>query len=57
MVFVVRLEWRIQLVDDNLGYLFAAFTVTWLVIAGYMLYLGQQVRALREEIEAIDSGE
>lgn len=38
--------------DDNLGYLFAAFAVTWLAIAGYLLYLGQQVRQLRDEVEA-----
>ena len=36
--------------DDNLGYLFAAFGITWLAIAGYLLYLGQQVRALRDEV-------
>lgn len=36
--------------DDNLGYLFAAFAVTWLAIAGYLLYLGQQVRQLRDEV-------
>lgn len=38
--------------DDNLGYLFAAFAITWLAIAGYMLYVGQQVRQLRDEIAA-----
>jgi CcmD family protein len=36
--------------DDNLGYLFAAFAVTWLAIAGYLLYLGQQVKQLRDEV-------
>lgn len=36
--------------ENNLGYLFAAFAVTWLLIAGYLLYLGQQVRALRDEV-------
>jgi CcmD family protein len=40
--------------DDNLGYLFAAFAVTWLAIAGYLLYLGQQVKALREEIRVFE---
>jgi CcmD family protein len=39
-------------VDDNLGYLFAAFAVTWIAIAAYLLYLGQQVRSLRDELEA-----
>jgi CcmD family protein len=43
--------------DDNLGYLFAAFGVTWLAIAGYLLYLGQQVRALREDVREIEGGE
>ena len=41
------------LVDDNLGYLFAAFAVTWLAIGAYLLYKGQQVRALRDEVRAI----
>ena len=40
--------------DDNLGYLFAAFAVTWLAIVAYLLYLGQQVRALRDEIAELD---
>lgn len=40
--------------DDNLGYLFAAFAVTWVAIAGYLLYLGQQVRALRDEIATLE---
>jgi CcmD family protein len=40
--------------DDNLGYLFAAFGITWLAIAGYLLYLGQQVKALRDEVRGID---
>lgn len=37
--------------DDNLGYLFAAFAVTWLMIAGYLYYLNGQIRGLREDIE------
>jgi CcmD family protein len=45
--------------DGNLGYLFAAFGITWLAIAGYLLYLGQQVRLLRDEVRPLDdeSGE
>lgn len=39
---------------DNLGYLFAAFAITWVAIAGYLLYLGQQVKALRDEVESLD---
>jgi CcmD family protein len=40
--------------DDNLGYLFAAFGITWLMIAGYLLYLGQQVRSLREDVRQFE---
>lgn len=43
--------------DDNLGYLFAAFAVTWLAIAGYLLYLGQQVKSLREEVRMLEEGD
>ncbi len=38
---------------DNLGYLFAAFAISWVVIGGYLFYLGQQVRALRDETQAL----
>lgn len=40
--------------DDNLGYLFAAFGITWVGIAAYILYLSQQVRALRDEVEMLN---
>ena len=43
--------------DDNLGYLFAAFAITWLAIAGYLLYLGQQVRALRDDMQMTERGD
>lgn len=43
--------------DDNLGYLFAAFAVTWLAIAGYLLYIGQQVKALRDEVRVFDESD
>lgn len=39
--------------NDNLGYLFAAFAIAWLVIGAYLIYLGQQVRALRDEAQAV----
>jgi CcmD family protein len=39
----------------NLGYLFAAFAITWVAIAAYLLYLGQQVKALRDEMEMTSS--
>ena len=37
--------------DDNLGYRFAAFAITWIMIAGSLFYLNNQIRALREDIE------
>ena len=37
--------------DDNLGYLFAAFAVTWIGLAAYLAYVSQQVRALQEDLE------
>ncbi len=40
--------------DDNLGYVFAAFAITWIGISAYILYLSQQVRALRDEVEALE---
>lgn len=39
--------------DDNLGYLFAAFAVTWIGIAGYLFYVNQQVRGLRDDLQEI----
>ncbi|CAN5524596.1 hypothetical protein BH23CHL2_BH23CHL2_08050 [soil metagenome] len=41
--------------DDNLGYLFAAFAVTWIGIAAYLVYVSQQVRALRDDLEDLSS--
>jgi CcmD family protein len=38
---------------DNLGYLFAAFAISWIAIGGYLIYLGQQVRALRDETQMV----
>lgn len=40
---------------DNTAYLFAAFTVTWLLIFGYMLYLGSRIGGLRDEVDAVRS--
>lgn len=40
---------------DNTAYLFAAFTVTWLLIFGYMLYLGSRIGGLRDEVDALRS--
>ncbi len=36
---------------DNLGYLFAAFAVTWIGLAVYLAYVSQQVRALQDDLE------
>ena len=38
---------------DNLGYLFAAFLISWVVIAGYIWSLGRQVHSLRQEVQAL----
>jgi CcmD family protein len=37
--------------DDNLGYLFAAFAITWVGLAAYLAYVNQQVRSLRDDLE------
>jgi CcmD family protein len=41
--------------DDNLGYLFAAFAVTWIGLGAYLAYVSQQVRALRDDLEDLSS--
>lgn len=38
---------------ENTVYLFAAFTVIWLLIAGYLLFLGSRISGLHQEIEAL----
>lgn len=40
---------------DNTVYLFAGYTVLWLLSFGYLLYLGRAVRELRREIKALRS--
>ena len=39
---------------DNLGFLFAAFVVIWLLTFGYMAFLGNRISALRQDLDAID---
>lgn len=39
--------------QDNLVYLFAAFFVTWLIMAGYLLSLRRQVENVREDVAAL----
>ncbi len=41
--------------EDNLGYLFAAFAVTWIGIAAYLAYVSQQVRALQDDLEDLSN--
>ncbi len=38
---------------ENAGYLFAAFTVIWGVLFGYVLVLLQKQRQLRREIDLL----
>ena len=38
---------------DNLSYLFAAYTVIWLLVFAYIFYLSRRQRALQREIEAL----
>lgn len=40
--------------SDNLGYLFAAFAISWVGIAAYVFYVSSQVRALQDDIERLD---
>jgi CcmD family protein len=41
--------------NDNLGYLFAAFAVTWLGLGVYLLYINLQVSGLEDELNAPDA--
>lgn len=38
---------------ENAGYLFAAFTVVWAVLFGYVLYLLNKQKKLQEEINLL----
>ncbi len=38
---------------ENAGYLFAAYTVIWAVVFGYVLSLFYRQRRLRKEIDAL----
>ncbi len=38
---------------ENLGYLFAAFAVVWVVLFGYVLTLIQRQKKLRREIDLL----
>lgn len=41
---------------SNLSYLFFAFFITWIVIAGYLWMLGRQVQNLKDDIETLTEG-
>ncbi len=38
---------------DNLNYLFAAYSIIWLVLFGYVLFLLGRERKLRRDIESL----
>ncbi len=38
---------------ENAGYIFAAFTIIWAVVFGYVLYLFNRQRRLRWEIDSL----
>lgn len=40
---------------DNLGYLFAAFAVIWIVVFGYILVLMNRQKKLKREIEKLET--
>lgn len=39
--------------EQNLVYLFAAYTIIWIVLFGYMFFLSQQVGDLRNQLAAL----
>lgn len=38
---------------QNLVYLFAAYTIIWIVLFGYLFYLTQQVSDLRNQLDVL----
>lgn len=40
----------------NLVYLFAAYTIIWIVLFGYMFFVSQQIVDLRNQLEALRRG-
>ena len=39
--------------EQNLIYLFAAYTIIWIVLFGYMFFLSQQVGDLRSQLATL----
>ncbi len=42
--------------NSNLGYLFAAYSIIWLLVFGYVFVLIRREKALRKEIAALKEG-
>lgn len=42
---------------QNLGYLFWAYTLIWLLLAGYLLHLGRRLRQVQDEVRRLRSGQ
>jgi CcmD family protein len=42
--------------DDNLGYLVAAYTIIWVAIAGYVFRLARIQSRIRRDIDALKRG-
>ena len=38
---------------DNIGYLFAAYTVIWAVVFGYVLFMQRKQRKLQQQIDML----
>jgi len=38
---------------QNLVYLFAAYTIIWIVLFGYMFFLSQQIGDLRNQLDSL----
>ena len=38
---------------DNVAFLFAAFAVSWLLIFGYLLFIGGRIGSLRQDVEVL----
>jgi len=41
---------------DNLGYLFAGFAVIWVLVFGYLWYLGRAIDRLQRRLDASAAG-
>ena len=41
------------MMEDNLGYLLAAFAVIWVGVLAYVLFLAQKQRQLRRDIDRL----